>query len=146
MALGLRLRRLLHILQGLLQCRLVDLRTGDLGQHRVLRHGAAPHEVVYRLAVRVREAGGAIGHDALTLGAADFGAQVGLGAHAEDAVGPLALRRVPGDDRVADRHRGDALADRLDDRRRLVAEDRREEALGVGPAERVDVRLVCGKR
>ena len=57
------------------------------------------------------------------LRAADRGAEVGLGRLAEDARGLAALRRVARHDVVADRDGGDALADALDDRASLVAED-----------------------
>ena len=46
----------------------VDLGQRDFGHHRVFAEGRAAHVVVDRLAV-VAEAGGAIGHHALALGA-----------------------------------------------------------------------------
>ena len=70
--------------------------------------------------------------------------QVGLRAHAEDAVRLLALRRVARDDVVTRLHRRDPRADRLHDAARLMAEDRWEEALRVGALESVEVGVAHG--
>ena len=55
------------------------------------RESGAPHEVVDGLTVD-GEAGSAIRHDALALGTADLGTQVGLGGLAEDT-GGLSVER-----------------------------------------------------
>ena len=86
-----------------------------------------------------REAARAVGHQALALRASDLGTEVGLRAHAEDAVGALALRRVAGHDGVAHGDRRDTLAHGLDDGAGLVPEDAGKETLGVLAAERVHV-------
>jgi hypothetical protein len=70
---------------------LADLGERDLGQHRVIREGGAAHIVQDRLAA-IREAAGAVRHDAAALGAADRLAQIGLGVEAVFAL--AAFRRV----------------------------------------------------
>lgn len=50
---------------------------------QLTRESGAAHEVVDHLSVD-REAGRAVGHQALALSAADLGTQVGLGRLAED--------------------------------------------------------------
>ena len=112
---------------------LADLGDRDLGQHGEVREGRAAHVVVDRLALE-REARGAVGHQALALRGADRGAEIGLARQAGRAL--PALRRIERDDVVAWLHRGDARADLDDDAGALVAEDRREEALGIGARQR----------
>mmetsp|Transcript_38837 Transcript_38837/g.98569 ORF Transcript_38837/g.98569 Transcript_38837/m.98569 type:complete len:356 (+) Transcript_38837:211-1278(+) len=120
----------------------VDQSARDLGQDSVLREGRATHEVIDRRAVLLEgEARGPVGHEAFALGAADLRAEVGLGAHAEDAVCALALRRVPRHNVVPRLHRSHALANGLDDGAGLVSQDAGEEALRIGTAERVDVGM-----
>ena len=76
------------------------------------------------------EPAGPVGHDALALRGADGGAEVGLPREARLAA--AALRRVERDDVVALRDRGDARADVDDHARPFVAEDHREQPLGIG--------------
>ena len=110
----------------------VDLGHRDFRQHGVVREGRAAHVVVNLLAL-VGEARGAVRHQALALGGADGGAQVGLARQAGRAL--AAFRRVERDDVVALLHRGDAGSDIDNDARALMAEDRREQALGVRARE-----------
>ena len=118
----------------------IDLGAGDLGKHRVLGECAAAHEVVDDRAVALEgEAARAVGHHALALRPANLWAQIRLRAHAEDALRTLALRRVAGDDGVADCDGCDALAHALDDGGGLVAENAREQALRVGARESIHV-------
>mmetsp|Transcript_5863 Transcript_5863/g.24238 ORF Transcript_5863/g.24238 Transcript_5863/m.24238 type:complete len:407 (+) Transcript_5863:165-1385(+) len=119
----------------------VDLRGGYLRDDGVFGKGGASHEVKNFFPVDGGEAGGPVGHDALALRAPDGGAEVGLGARAKDARGPVALRGVARDDVIAGRHRRHAGADGFDNRASLVAQNAREEALGVLPLERVHIRV-----
>ena len=108
---------------------LADLRHRDLGQHGVVGERRAAHVVVDLLSAQ-REAAGAVRHEALALRGADRGAQVRLARQARLAL--PALGRVERDHVVALLERGHARADVDHDARALVAEDRREQALGVG--------------
>mmetsp|Transcript_8509 Transcript_8509/g.26329 ORF Transcript_8509/g.26329 Transcript_8509/m.26329 type:complete len:544 (-) Transcript_8509:763-2394(-) len=120
--------------------RRVDLGARDRRQHAVLGHGATAHEVVQLRAVgRHGEAAGSIGHEPLPLCGADCGAEVGLGALAEDALRRGALRRIARDNVVARRDAGDTLAHALDHSARLVAQDAWEEALRIVAIQRVDI-------
>ena len=92
-----------------------------------------------RLAVRAREARGAVGQVALALLLADREADVRLRAQAVLAL--AALRREQRHDVVADREVAHALADRLDDARALVAEHRRRVARRVDARGGVHVRV-----
>ncbi len=58
-----------------------DLGDRDLGQHGEVRERRTAHVVEDRLAL-VAEPAGPVGHQALALGGADRGAQVGLAAEA----------------------------------------------------------------
>lgn len=66
------------------------------------------------------ESGGAVGHDALALRAPDRGAEVGLGARAEDARRLVALWGVARDHVIAGNDRDNTGADGFDDRARLL--------------------------
>lgn len=84
--------------------------------------------MVERLTI-IGEAGGAVGHDALALGGADGGAEIGFSGLAEEAF--AAFGGVERDDVVARFYGRDAFADFDDDAGAFVAEDDREEAFGV---------------
>jgi hypothetical protein len=77
----------------------------------------------------MREAAGAVGHQALALRGADRLAEVGLLRQAVLAL--AALRRVQRDDVVALLHAGHPGADLDDDAGALVPEDRRKQALRI---------------
>ncbi len=94
--------------------------------------------MVDRLAV-VAEARSAIGHQALALGGAHGAAQVGLARLTE-----LALAAFGGIERnhvIADSHRGDALAHRLNDAATLMTEDAGEYAFRILSGEGVGVGM-----
>ncbi|MCY1535801.1 hypothetical protein D9M68_712230 [compost metagenome] len=76
----------------------VDLGNGDLRQHRVVGEGRAAH-VVVDLVLADREARGAVGHQALALGRADRGAEIGLARQAGRA--GAAFGRVERNDVIA---------------------------------------------
>lgn len=75
------------------------------------------------------EAGGLIRHETAALGGANGLAEIGLAAGAELAL--AALGGVKRDDVVAWGNLGNALTDGLNNTASLVAQDRREETLGV---------------
>ena len=81
-----------------------------------------------------REARGAVRHHALALRGADGGAQIGLARQARRAL--PAFGRVERNDVVALLHAGHARPDIDDDAGALMAEDRREQAFGVGAGKR----------
>lgn len=108
---------------------LADLRHGDLGQHRVVGEGRAAHVVMQLLAVE-RESRGAVPHHALPLRGADGGAQVGLARQARRAL--AAFRRIEGDDVVALLDALHARPDVDDDAGTFMAQDGREQPLGIG--------------
>ena len=120
-----------------------DLRQRDLGNDDVVRERRRAHVVQDRLAVE-REAARAVGHQALALGRADLLAEVGLARQAELAL--PAFGRVERDDVVVLGQRRHARADVDDDARALVAEDRREQALGVVAREREPVGVADAGR
>ena len=120
-----------------------NLRDRDLGQHREIREGRGAHVVVQLLAVE-REARGAVRHDALALGRADGGAQVGLARQARRAL--PAFGRVERNDVVALFHAGHARPDVDDDAGPLVAEDGRKQPFGVGAGEREFVGVADARR
>ena len=103
---------------------LADLRHRDFRQHGEVRERRAAHIVEDRLAL-VAEARGAVGHQALALGGADRGAEIGLLAEAAFAL--AAFRRVERDHVVARLDRRDAGADLANDAGALMAEDRRKD-------------------
>ena len=120
-----------------------DLRPPALGQHGAGRDGRASPVVVDLLAAD-REAAGAIGHHALALRRADRGAEIGLARQARFAL--PAFRRVERDDVVTLLERCHSRADIYDDSRTLVAEDHREEPLGIGARTRELVRVADARR
>lgn len=131
-----------HLLQVGLR---IDLRAGNFGEDGVFCERGAAHEVVNGRAILLEcESGCAIRHDTLALCAADLWAQVGLRAHAEYAVGALALRCVSRDDVVSGFHGQDALSNRLDNGTGLMSQDGRKKALGILATERVDVCVTEG--
>ncbi len=107
---------------------LADLCERNLRQHGVVREGRAAHVMVHGLAVD-REPAGAVRHHALALGRADRGAKIGLARSAGLAL--AAFRRVERDHVVAFLQRLHAGTDVDDDARAFVAEDHREQALGI---------------
>ena len=113
-----------------------DHRQRDLGHHGVLGERGRAHEVAHLLAAAA-EAGGAVGQVALVLLLADGDAEVGLGAHAVDAL--AALGREQRDHAVALLHQRHALAQLLHDAAALVAEHRGRVARRVGAGRRVHV-------
>ena len=121
----------------------VDLRDGDFRQHRVFGKGGRAHVVVDGFAV-FREAAGPVRHQALALGGADGLAKVGLAGLAEAAL--AAFRRVEGDHVIAGLHAGHPGADLLHHGSALVAQDGRENALGIlaGQGEGVGVANAGG--
>jgi hypothetical protein len=122
---------------------LADLGHRDLGQHGEVREGRTAHVVKDRLAL-VREAAGAVGHQPLALRGADRGAQVGLAREARLTL--TALGGVERDHVVARFDRGHPRPDLADDPRPLVAEDAREDALGIEPVQCVGVGVADAGR
>ena len=102
---------------------------GNFGQHRVVREGGTAHVVVDRLAL-VGKARGAIGHQALALGGADFLAQIGLGVQAILAF--AAFRRVERNDMIALLQRFHACAHIHHNASAFMAHDGRKQAFGIG--------------
>ena len=90
------------------------------------------------------EARGAVGHQALALGGADRGAQIGLLAEAAFAL--AAFGRVERDHMVARLDRGDARTDLADDAGALMAEDRGENSFAVETVERIGVGVADAGR
>ena len=113
---------------------LADLRDRDLRQHGVLGERRAAH-VVVDLGLADREAARPVGHEPLALRGADRGAEVRLARQARFAL--PTLRCVEQDDVVPLLHADVTLRANVDDHLgALVAEDRREEPLGVGTRAR----------
>jgi len=96
-----------------------------------------------RLAL-VAEARGAVGHQALALGGADRGAQIGLLAEAAFAL--AAFGRVERDHMIAGLHRSDAGSHFADDAGAFMAEDRGEDPLAVQAVERIGVGVANPRR
>jgi hypothetical protein len=110
-----------------------DFRHRDFRQHGVVRKGRGAHVVVHRLAAK-REARGAVRHQALSLGGADRGAEIGL---ARQAGGTLpAFRRVKRNNVIAFLHAGHATSDIDHDARALMAENGRKQPLGISARQR----------
>ena len=85
--------------------------------------------MMHRLAAH-RKTRGTVRHQALALGSADRGAEIGL---ARQAGGTLpAFRRVKRNDVVAFLHAGHAAADIDHDAGALVAENGRKQPFGIG--------------
>ena len=114
----------------------VDLGQRDRRHDRRLGERRGPHEVADALIAAV-QARRRVGQVAEVLLLADRQAEVGLVAAAVQAL--ATLRREERDDVIADREVRDALPQRLDDARALVAEDRRRVARRVGARRRVHV-------
>jgi hypothetical protein len=109
------------------------LATAILGQDGEIGEGRAAHIVMQHLAAE-RESRAAVRHQALALGGADGGAQVGLARETRRAL--PAFRRVERDDVVAGLQRGHARPDLDHDAGALMPEDSREQALGIGARKR----------
>ena len=107
---------------------LADFRDRDLRQHGVIRKGRCAHVVVDGFAAE-RKTRGAVGHQALALGSADRGAEIGLARKAGRAL--PAFRRVQRNNVIAFFHTGDAATDIDNHARALMAEDRRKQPFGV---------------
>src|SRR5665213_2993184 len=120
-----------------------NLRHRDLRQHGEIRECRAAHVMEDRLAL-VAEARGAVGHQALALGGADRGAEIGLLAQAAFAL--AAFRGVERDHMIARLHRGDAQPDLADDAGALMAEDRGKDPLAVEAIERVGIGVADAGR
>ena len=112
---------------------LADLGDGDLWQYRVLTKRGRSHVVVHGISI-VGKARRAVRHQALALRRPDGLAKIGLARRAEIAL--ATFRRVQRDHVVPDGDRRNALADFFDDGAALVAEDRRENSLGVFTRQR----------
>src|SRR5450759_3769093 len=122
---------------------LANLRDGNLWQHSEVRESRAAHVVEDRLAF-MAEPRRALGHQALALGRADCGAQVGLAAEAA-----LTLAAFGGVERyhmVTGLHRGDALSHLPDDTGTFVAEDRGENSLAIESVKRIGVGVANSRR
>src|SRR5215204_309044 len=122
---------------------LADLGEGDLREHDEVREGRAAHVVEHRVAVAT-EAAGAVRHHPLSLRGADGGAEVRAPRQAGFAL--AAFRRVERDDVLADLHRRHAGSDLAHDAGALVAEDRGELSLRIGPRQRVGVGVADAGR
>mmetsp|Transcript_20636 Transcript_20636/g.57320 ORF Transcript_20636/g.57320 Transcript_20636/m.57320 type:complete len:435 (+) Transcript_20636:109-1413(+) len=132
---------------GLVEIRfLVDLGARNLGNHRVLRHGGATHEMKNGLSLAVHEAARSVRHESLPLGAADLGTEVGLGTLAKDAGGLAALGRVARNDVISRLDAGHALSDGFDDAAGLVSENARKKAFGIVAIKGVNVGVTQGIR
>src|SRR6185437_629954 len=108
----------------------------DLRQYGKIRKGRAAHVMEDGLAL-VAEARGAVRHQALALGGADRGAEIGLLAQAAFAL--PAFRGVERDHVVARLHRSDAGADLANDAGAFMTEDRRKNSFAVQTVQRVGV-------
>ncbi len=118
---------------GLVEGRVVaDLGDRDLRQDGEIGEGRAAHIVVERLAVE-GEARRAVGHDALALGGADRGAQIGLARQAGGAL--PAFRRIERDDVVALLDAGDARPDIDHDAGAFMAENGGKEPFRIGAGQ-----------
>ena len=99
---------------------LVDLCQRNLRQNGVLGEGRATHVVIDWLSVLV-EAAGAVGHQPLALGFADFPAQVGFAGQAEFALATFG--GIQRNHMIADGNTGNAFTDRLYNAAPLMAKD-----------------------
>src|SRR5580658_6038717 len=111
---------------------LADFRYRDFVQHGVIRECRTAHVVVDFLAPD-GEARRAVRHDALALGGADGGAEIGFARQAGRA--SAALRRIERDDMVALADRCHTGTDIDDNACALVAKHRREKAFRIGPRQ-----------
>ncbi len=102
----------------------------------MIGEGRAAHIVVDRLAL-IGKARGVVGHQPFSLRGADGRAQVGLARQARLTL--PAFGRVKRDDVITGLQRRDARSDLDDDAGTFVAEDRREQALGIKPVERIGI-------
>ena len=132
---------------------LADLGHRDFRQHGEVGEGRAAHVVVDHL-LADGKAAGPVGHDALALGRANRGAQVGLLREAGFAL--AAFRRVERNDVIALLDRGDAGPDIDHDARAFMAENDREQSfrirsgarefVGVADAGRLDLDQHLARR
>jgi hypothetical protein len=97
--------------------------------------------VVNVVPVLIMEAPGTIGHDTVTLGATNLGAEIGLGALAKDARGLATLRSVARNHMITDSDRSDTFTNALDDTSSLVTENARKEPLRVLAIQSVNIRV-----
>src|SRR5690606_9686163 len=116
----------------------VDLGDGDFGQDGEVGEGRAAHVMEDALAAD-REARGPVGHQALPLGGADRGVQIGVVRQARRAL--AAFGRVERNDVIALAYRGHARSDIDHDAGAFMAESGRDDALRVvaGQGELVGV-------
>src|SRR6202167_3513902 len=122
---------------------LADFGHRDFRQHGEIRESRAAHIVEDRLAL-MAETRGAVRHQALALGGADRGAQIGLLAEAAFAL--AAFGGVERDHVIAGLHRGDARADLPDDAGALMAEDRGENSFAVQTIQRIGIGVTDARR
>ncbi len=110
----------------------IDLGDRDLRQDGEVREGRATH-IVEDLFAAAGEARRAVRHEALPLGGADRGAEIGLARQAGRAL--TAFGRIERDHVIALAHAGHAGADIDHDARALMAENGGKEPLRVGARE-----------
>src|SRR6202521_1086593 len=122
---------------------LADFGERNLRQHRVIGESRASHVVMDHLLAH-REAAGAVRHDALALGGADGGAQVGLARQARLAL--PALGRVERNHVITLAERADAGPHVHDDARALVPENHRKQTLRIGAGTGEFVRVAHAAR
>ena len=115
-----------------------NLRDGDLRQHREIRERRGAHVVKDGLAVE-RKARSAVRHQAPALGFPDSAAEVRLAGQAELAL--PALGRIERDHVIARRDRRHPRADFHHDACAFVTHHGGEQSLGIGPGERVRIRV-----
>src|SRR5438552_7444254 len=120
-----------------------DLGERDLGHHRVVGESRGAHVVEEVLAAE-REAAAAVGHQAFALRDAYRLAQVGLAGETVFAL--PAFGSVERNDVIAFFHARDPRAGLDHDARALVAENRREQTLRVGPRAREFVGMANAGR
>src|SRR5207342_2377210 len=125
-----------NVAAGLERRVLTDLGDRNLRQHGEVRKGRAAHIVKDGLAL-VAEAAGPVGHQALALGRADRGAEIGLAAEARLTL--AAFGRVERNHMVARLHAGYARPDFTHHACAFMAEDRGEDALAVESVERISI-------
>src|SRR5713101_6783695 len=129
-----------HLVEGRV---LADLGERDLGDHGVVGERRGAH-VVEEVLAPEREAAAAVGHHAFPLRDTYRLAQIGLAAQAVFAL--PAFGGIERNDVIAFFHAGDSRA-RVDHHARaLVAENRREQALGVGTRAREFVGMADAGR
>jgi len=90
------------------------------------------------------ESGSTVGHDSLSLGGSDLGAEVGLLARAENAAAFLAFGSVAGDNDVTNLNAGNSLTDTFNNTGGFVTQDTGEETFGVVAVKGIDIGVAEG--